>query len=523
MTRRRRKPPTKFRDYATGKSLLEVDRTLKIAERSKSQKNKDLRAEKERKNRILKRKLQKLQGPAKAVVMTELPTSETMTIVPSISTAPGVKTAQMMVSSNPNLSKRDQPILAPQKSPVLIDPANLTVDEWQNQMAKQLNEIGIGESELSTSGKTISLLSPALITERGGLCYVTNLLGVRKKGEGIVTPREFQLPTMTPAQAVAAKRVAFPPIPPSTLTIPRTRQQALPVFDGERIQELSDNNDYEDSDGGERGHTLEQNDLESNPSSSQRDNDDGANLQNELPLLRATRAPTSLPPLPKSNQRSSPSSSENDPSQNQSREKNQNYHQETAPPPTTTTTTTTTTLPTTKSTVQTSGRQSDQTTADRPNGFDLFYNPKRSSTYSALDIKKFKQKNDSISRHKPFLASFKRNPIISTGLYTHLFADTIAAYKNHFAINRDYGYILVVVCGLSKQLFTAPLYFNTQEEVTPALEKIFSRLDLPGHTFFLTDRGKEFEINSWGMLERWGMTPVYLRGRHKSAPVERVM
>ncbi len=340
---------------------------------------------------------------------------------------------------------------------------------------------------------------------------------------------------MTPAQAVAAKRVAFSPILPSTRTIPRTRQQAPPVFDGERIQELSDNNDYEDSEGEKRGHALEQNDLESNPSSQRvaaaaAANDD-TNLQKELPLLRATRAPTSLPPrsvsppLPKSNQRSSPSSSENDPSQNQSREKNQNYHQETVPPTTTTTaaTTTTTTPPTTKSTVQTSGRQSDQTTVDRPNGFDLFYNPKRSSTYSALDIKKFKQKNDSISRHKPFLASFKRNPIISTGLYTHLFADIIAAYKNHFAINRDYGCILVVVCGLSKQLFTAPLYFNTQEEVTPALEKIFSRLDLPGHTFFLTDRGKEFEINSWGMLERWGMTPVYLRGRHKSAPAERVM
>ena len=47
--------------------------------------------------------------------------------------------------------------------------------------------------------------------------------------------------------------------------------------------------------------------------------------------------------------------------------------------------------------------------------------------------------------------------------------------------------------------------------------------DRIGHTSFETDRGSEFMGRVPELLEKWNMTPVYLKGQHKAAPAERVM
>jgi hypothetical protein len=495
MTKRRRNQPSKFRDYVTGKSLSALDTKLKIADRQKkaakttttAKKGKSPSevasqrvAEKDRRNRVLKRKLQKTQFQNEIWQGVENPTS-------------GVETATAMVSLKPNLESQSSVIpVAPE---VLINRQNLSVDEWQKELSGQLNKIGIGDPELTEGNKTVSLLSPALITERGGLCFVTNLLGARKENGEIITPREFQLPSMnlTKEKQATISRKA------------RSTPKSI-IDDAERILELPQN--------APPSSPNQKDQLPPSEKSLQNQSLSGVSALSPSQATTTTAIPQAdiaapnLPNLSRKRRRTLPLS----PNLNQQSKRKR-------------LTTTTTTSSTATSTAPISGQRQTPTNnnQDRPDGFDLFYNPNQPSYLSALDIKKFKRKNDNISRHKPFLASFKRNPIISTGLYTHLFADTIAAYGADYEINNDYAYILVVICALSKQLFTAPIYFNTQEEVTPALENIFRQLDLPGHTFFLTDRGKEFEINSWPMLERWGMTPVYLRGRHKSAPAERVM
>jgi hypothetical protein len=497
MTKRKQKAPARLQDYATGKSLYQVDRNLKIAERDKTHKNRKWIAERERRNRALKKKLQKQQGPA-AASTTSIPTET------AVSTAPGVTTAGAMVTLSPSSSlkvqKKSSELPLVQPNQMLIDRQNLTVDEWQKEMAENLNKLGIGNPELSESRKTVSLLSPALITEQGGLCYVTNLLGVRKDGGGIATPREFLLPTMNPSLQTAP----LIPLPPNsahqkTATTKKKKKNASIIDESTRIQELPENGQDHLPSEGPRPSAGEnqQQQLESDLSSLLHRQQAKVQANPNLMKVRPPQQPLESQ-MSRKRRRSESSTSQRIKKSRQA------------------------TSSTATSTAQISGTH-EQQNKEIPDGFDLFYNPKQPSHLSALDIKKFKSKNNIISRHKPFVSKFKRNPIIATGLYTHLFADTIAAYELDYEINDNYAYILVVVDGLSKQLFTAPLYFNDQKEVTAALERIFSHLDLPGHTFFLSDRGKEFELSTWPLLQDWGMSPVYLRGRHKSAPAERAM
>ena len=82
---------------------------------------------------------------------------------------------------------------------------------------------------------------------------------------------------------------------------------------------------------------------------------------------------------------------------------------------------------------------------------------------------------------------------------------------------------MVVVDGLSHQSFVRPMYTKTSEETSQKLEDIIKRLDLPGHTFLMTDRGTEFYGETSKMLEKWGITPHKLSGRHKASPAERFM
>jgi hypothetical protein len=156
---------------------------------------------------------------------------------------------------------------------------------------------------------------------------------------------------------------------------------------------------------------------------------------------------------------------------------------------------------------------------------DTFYNPKRPLAYSGLDVNKFKNLNPIVSRHKPIVRKFTRNPIICKRLFSNLFADTIHAYKNYGPINDGYCYILVVIDGLSRRLFARPLVGTTSKETFTALNDIFTREmhDRVGHTFFETDQGPEFMGKVPELLDKHQMTPVHLAGMHKASPAERVM
>ena len=155
---------------------------------------------------------------------------------------------------------------------------------------------------------------------------------------------------------------------------------------------------------------------------------------------------------------------------------------------------------------------------------NAFYNPKQPLSYTGFDVNKFKSLNPVISRHKPLIRKFTRNPIICRRLYSNIFADTIHAYKNIGEINDNYKYILVVIDGLSRRLFARPLVSTKSSETARALDDIFKRMDdRIGHSFFETDQGPEFMGSVEDVLHKHNMTPVFLQGPHKAAPAERVM
>ncbi len=154
---------------------------------------------------------------------------------------------------------------------------------------------------------------------------------------------------------------------------------------------------------------------------------------------------------------------------------------------------------------------------------NLFYNLESPGAYSAMDVNQLRQKNEIVSRFRPFKSKFKTNSIIATNLYTCLYADTVEFYAKDKGANSGAKNILVVVDGLSHQAFVRPMYSKTAEETSRALEDIIKRLDLPGHTFLVTDRGNEFYGETARMLEKWGITPHKMTGPHKSSPAERYM
>lgn len=145
-----------------------------------------------------------------------------------------------------------------------------------------------------------------------------------------------------------------------------------------------------------------------------------------------------------------------------------------------------------------------------------------------MNLAKFKRMNPAISRHKRITKKFKRNYVISPGLYTTLFADLCLAYSKskYYRKNRNKKYILVVVDGLSRQAFTRAMTTKTAEECAQKLDSIFESLvNLPGHTFFVTDRGGEFMSQKYitPLMKHWGFTTVPLQGTHKASMAERFM
>ena len=126
-----------------------------------------------------------------------------------------------------------------------------------------------------------------------------------------------------------------------------------------------------------------------------------------------------------------------------------------------------------------------------------------------------------MSRHKPIRRNFGRNPVIATGLYTCLYADTIEAYKNDEGVNSGYKYILAVIDGLSRQSFVRPMKTKSSAESSKLLNDIFSTLDLPGVTMFMSDKGTELKGEVAAVLDDWNMLPVKLEKPHKAALVER--
>ena len=113
--------------------------------------------------------------------------------------------------------------------------------------------------------------------------------------------------------------------------------------------------------------------------------------------------------------------------------------------------------------------------------------------------------------------------MIAPGLYSHLFTDICVAFINDASNNDYYSYILVVVDGLSRQLFARPMFTKTANETKRNLENIFMNMDLPGTAFLVSDRGGEFGYGIWEMLDSWGIIPVFVSGRHKSSIAERAM
>jgi len=154
----------------------------------------------------------------------------------------------------------------------------------------------------------------------------------------------------------------------------------------------------------------------------------------------------------------------------------------------------------------------------------MFYNPKNPLSYSAMDLKRFKQQNETISRHKKIIRKFGRNNIIARRLYSHIFADTIHAFKKYAAENDGMKYVMVVIDGLSRRVHAEPMANLTVQESTRVLTKIFKRLnERRGHSFFATDAGPEFSDQLAPLLEQFEMSHIVLQGPHKASLAERVM
>ena len=153
----------------------------------------------------------------------------------------------------------------------------------------------------------------------------------------------------------------------------------------------------------------------------------------------------------------------------------------------------------------------------------IFYDKRQPLSYSRLDFKKFKEQNPELSRRKPINEQFQQNPVIATGLFTTLFADSIEAYKFDGALNAGYRYILVLICGLSRQLRAYPMKKLNSKEATKGLNYMFQSMDLPGHSFFCSDQGKEFKGKTKYLLDEMGMMYVPMVGPNKASMAERVM
>jgi stalled ribosome rescue protein Dom34 len=141
-----------------------------------------------------------------------------------------------------------------------------------------------------------------------------------------------------------------------------------------------------------------------------------------------------------------------------------------------------------------------------------------------MDLQKFKQQNPAVSRHKKIIRKFGRNNIISRRLYSHIFADTIHAYKKYASENDGMQYVMVLIDGLSRRVHAEGMKNTTVQESIRVLTHLFKRLnERRGHSFFESDAGPEFSDELAPLLEQFEMSHVVLQGPHKASLAERVM
>jgi hypothetical protein len=401
------------------------------------------------------------------------------------------KTTTKIMKRKPLLQRSKQM----SKSPIS---RNQNLESWTREVSDRLNDLrGIPKDRfphsLRLEPKTILL--PAAIFENGGVLYKTSIQGARNYQGKMLSPWEI-LATSSPSRA------------PNQLLPASNRIQELPSD-----QEVSSNNknNNEDDD-------AEQS-SDNQPPNYQLLNED------TLPQIQENQVDLSLP---LENTMTTSRSNNNNLSVDENRG-------DLVAPLTTSINSPrqipTATAPEDLSSMRNNPSQTSPTfgisspsPGIAPTALDLFYDPSQPSYYSGMNINRFKRMNEATSLMKPFNAKFPRNHIITPGLYTWLYADLIVAFINSSDSNNGFAYILAVVDGLSRKSFVRPLRKPDSLGVSKALEDIFSNdmgVDLPGHTFFCTDQGREFQGRTYNTLKRWGMTPVHLSGRHKSAPVER--
>lgn len=335
--------------------------------------------------------------------------------------------------------------------------------EWQDKVSQGFNEAGIGNPNLPSSATPV--LAPALLTQHKGLSFITTMSG--------------------------EQQLLNPPLPPPN------------------------NDDYNDL-------PVENMDTEPfiSPQTMILNNGDGENASNKVDdSLREwwnhPSSSTTEPPLATTTTTSNPPNLATT-SDNDARQPPLTNYQQNTPPETTA-----------RQKNNPRGIQSKTLRNFSVDDVDpaaaVFYDEKSPLAYSGMDLKKFKRLNETVSRHKPFRSKFRTNPVIATNLYTCFYADTIVYYAQDAKVNGGYKYILVVVDGLSRQSFVRGMVTRTARETAAALVSIFESLDLPGHSFFMTDRGTEFYGETLKVLEKFGMTPVYMTGPHKSMIAERFM
>ncbi len=486
MTRRKTRQPGWLRDSVTGRSL---EAAIKLQERSD-----------------LERLSVKSARAERVAARNQLPTA--VTFPKSRKSNPPKESSQGQIKSvsdgplstiNPTKLVKSNESAASQRNPRTNKLQNIDpVIPWMRTVAKKMNELTKYQlsNPLDEPIKPMALLSPILITENSGTQFTTALTEVRNEKGEMTIPKQLQVnpgqaQTTTTTTTSQSPRQSPSPIASSSMSVNQQQLENIDPQQEKRLrgeqQERSDvnslNNPMQNSENDDYSNDLLQNppDVSSqfeDPNQSlqtnlNRDNEEilSNNDNDEFELVYPRRA----------------GSNPRDKARSQSR------------------------------TSTTSG------ISPVPIDLDLFYNPEQPSQYSSLSLEATRRQNEAISRHKPFRYNFQRSPIIASTLYSSLFADTIAAYKNYADLNSGYRYILVVIDALSKKSFVERLAQDSSVEVAPALKRIFMKMgpDLPGMTWFCCDQGKEFMGKTNEVLKEFGMTKVLLTGRHKAAPVER--
>lgn len=432
-----------------------------------------------------------------------------------------------------------------EQAQVQSSPSDLSA--WTTQMSSNLNRLRNVPSDHSFPYVApMTTLSPALISENGGVQFLTQIIGARDLNGQLTFPTQFQMTAMTPRQR------QLPLVSNRIEELPESTDESalgskLPFIDSTmranlRNQEQSESAPLDVSlpfQIPQKGQKINRRDLESRPILSRLE----PQQQQQTDALTQPMSTTPMAsPTPmtidstlmrmEQGQRTAAAAAEgptsttfgiNGEQQQQQQQQFESPLQGQFAPSSSSFGDNAAQFDLSLTAPFSSDRPAPEPPPRPPLALDLFYNQKNPTFYSGMNLARFKRLNNPISLHKPFKSNFDRNPVIATGLFTCLFSDTIAAFKNFSQYNNDYRFILVVIDGLSRKSFVAPLRSTKSEETSKELDNIFRKIgeDLPGHTFFCTDQGSEFEKNTYDLLERWSMTPVHLQGPHKAAIVER--